>query len=137
MLLTCFLTYQGYHGIVVDNLSCASEYLVAVTGTTESTSPLQYDNSKGKNKNKKDMIKLSCLNFLRISSQKVNSHTWKPKFSNQQQSVLCILEELSHLYRSNFDSESHCNIDAKINQLQDKTAISANSFQTKFCFVSH
>jgi len=38
--LTWFLTYQGYHGILVDNLSCARAYLVAVTGTTESTSPL-------------------------------------------------------------------------------------------------
>ena len=44
--LTCFLTYQGYHGTFVFNLSCASAYLVAVTGTTESTSPLPFNKTK-------------------------------------------------------------------------------------------
>ena len=52
MLLTCFLTYQGYKGILVVNFSCAREYLVAVTGTTESISPL----SLSKIKNKKRFI---------------------------------------------------------------------------------
>ena len=41
MKLTWFLTYHGYHGTFVLNFSCEMEYLVAVTGTTESTSPLK------------------------------------------------------------------------------------------------
>lgn len=44
--LTWFLTYHGYHGTFVVNFSCEIEYLVAVTGTTESTSPLQIVSKK-------------------------------------------------------------------------------------------
>lgn len=58
---TCFFTYQGYQGTLVLKLSLASEYLVAVTGTTESTSPL--------NRNQKNKKKHHWLTFRRKISQ--------------------------------------------------------------------